>query len=239
MAMGNVCDDPDSPIYNNSGVSWQSGCENAGTSGFQTSIKPLKESSFWTQSIVQCFLKKNTFRKLDPFSSSGKMKVVPTLLGPLQSHQAPFKISQKDILPIQQEEESQCSQKKYEEIAVPKDSPFKIPGISKLCTRGQRKPLKKVQRPVRNSENEHGLDCESSERNCIYCEQILSNSMPSEGWVECSSEDNCAHDARAGAEEEDYQIQLSCVTISSKTGWHLCTTVRCTSSPLLSYSTLQ
>jgi hypothetical protein len=44
----------------------------------------FKESCFWTLSIVQCFLKNTTFRKLDLFPSSGKIKVAPTLLGPLE-----------------------------------------------------------------------------------------------------------------------------------------------------------
>jgi hypothetical protein len=44
----------------------------------------FKESGFWTLSTVHCFLKNATFRKLDLFPSSGKMKVVLTLLGPLE-----------------------------------------------------------------------------------------------------------------------------------------------------------
>jgi hypothetical protein len=44
----------------------------------------LKESYFWTLSIVQCFLKNTTLRKVDLFPSSGKIKVAPTLLVPLE-----------------------------------------------------------------------------------------------------------------------------------------------------------
>jgi hypothetical protein len=44
----------------------------------------LKELGLWTLSIVQCFLKNTTYRKLNMFPSLGKNKVAPTLLGPLQ-----------------------------------------------------------------------------------------------------------------------------------------------------------
>jgi hypothetical protein len=42
----------------------------------------LKESWFWTFSIVRCFPQNTTYRKLDLVPSSGKMKVAPTVLGP-------------------------------------------------------------------------------------------------------------------------------------------------------------
>jgi hypothetical protein len=40
----------------------------------------LKESCFWTFSIVRCFPQNTTYRKLDLFPSSGKMKMAPTVL---------------------------------------------------------------------------------------------------------------------------------------------------------------
>jgi hypothetical protein len=46
--------------------------------GADNGVLQLKKSSFWTVSIVQCFLK-NTFRKLDLFPSLGKIKVAPIL----------------------------------------------------------------------------------------------------------------------------------------------------------------
>jgi hypothetical protein len=38
----------------------------------------LKESRFWALSIVKYLLRNTTFRKLDPFPSSGKIMVTPT-----------------------------------------------------------------------------------------------------------------------------------------------------------------
>jgi hypothetical protein len=52
--------------------------------GSDEGVLHLKQSGFWTLSIVQCFLRNATFRKLNLFPSSGKMKVAPTLLGPLE-----------------------------------------------------------------------------------------------------------------------------------------------------------
>jgi hypothetical protein len=43
----------------------------------------LKESGFWALSVAR-FLKNTTFLKKDLFPSSGKMKLAPTLLGPLE-----------------------------------------------------------------------------------------------------------------------------------------------------------
>jgi hypothetical protein len=50
--------------------------------GSDDGVLHLKESGFWTLSVIQCFLKNTTYRKLDLFPSSGKMKVAPALLGP-------------------------------------------------------------------------------------------------------------------------------------------------------------
>jgi hypothetical protein len=50
--------------------------------GSDDGILHLKDSYFWTLSIVQCFLKNTSFRKQDLFPSSGKVKVGPSLLGP-------------------------------------------------------------------------------------------------------------------------------------------------------------
>jgi hypothetical protein len=52
--------------------------------GSDDGVLYLKESVFLTFSIVQCFDKNTTFRKLDVYPSSVKIKVAPTLLGPLQ-----------------------------------------------------------------------------------------------------------------------------------------------------------
>jgi hypothetical protein len=52
--------------------------------GSDDGILHLKETGFWTLSILEGFLKNMTFRKLDPFPYSGKKKVAPTLLGPLE-----------------------------------------------------------------------------------------------------------------------------------------------------------
>jgi hypothetical protein len=50
--------------------------------GSDDGVLLFKESGFWAFSIVQCFLINKTFRKLNLFPSSGKMKVAPRLLGP-------------------------------------------------------------------------------------------------------------------------------------------------------------
>jgi hypothetical protein len=53
---------------------------------------------------------------------------------------------------------------------------YEITGTSKVSTQGQRKPVKKEEKPVKNYEDEASSDSESSEENCIYCQEIFSHS---------------------------------------------------------------
>jgi hypothetical protein len=53
-----------------------------------------------------------------------------------------------------------------------------ITGTSKDSAQRQRKPMKEEEKTVRNDENEVSSDSESTEENCIYCQEIFSHSKP-------------------------------------------------------------
>jgi hypothetical protein len=62
-------------------------------------------------------------------------------------------------------------------------------------------------------------DSESSEENCICCQEIFSHSKAGEVWVKCSLCGYRAHDACAGVEEEDCD-ECSCdMCNNSKQTW--------------------
>jgi hypothetical protein len=58
--------------------------------------------------------------------------------------------------------------------------------MSKESTQRQRKPVKKVEKPMKYDEDEASSDIESFEANCIYCQGIFLHSKAGEVWVKCS-----------------------------------------------------
>jgi hypothetical protein len=56
---------------------------------------------------------------------------------------------------------------------------------------------------VKHDEDEASSDSESSEENCIYCQEIFSHSKVGEVWVKCSLCGCWAHDVCSGVVEED------------------------------------
>jgi hypothetical protein len=80
---------------------------------------------------------------------------------------------------------------------------YEITGTSKESAQRQRKPVNKVEKPMKNDKDEASSDSESSEENHIYCQEIFSHSEADEGWVKCSLCGYWAQDACAGVEEED------------------------------------
>jgi hypothetical protein len=75
--------------------------------------------------------------------------------------------------------------------------------MSKESTQRQRKTVKKVEKPVKN-DDDASSDSESSEENCIYCQEIFPHSKAGQVWVKFSLCGYWAHDACAGVEEENW-----------------------------------
>jgi hypothetical protein len=63
--------------------------------------------------------------------------------------------------------------------------------------------VKKVEKPVQKDEDEASSDSESSEENCIYCQEIFLHSRAGEDRVKCSLCGYWEHGACAGVEEEN------------------------------------